>query len=354
MGALRRQRLSIQKRMEQPNFWDDSEGAQNTVAQLKTVNRSLEPLEALEKGIEDLKVLAELVSEEEDPELEQELSTKSAQWARELDRFELQSMMSDPESARNVYLAIQAGAGGTESCDWAQMLLRMYTHYFDAKGYAYGMVDMVPNVEAGIKSVTLDVKGAMAYGYLRGEIGVHRLVRISPFDAAKRRHTSFASVDVLPQYEDEPEVEIAEKDIEIQFYHSSGAGGQHVNKTASAVRITHIPTGIVVACQAERSQHKNRRKAMQILLARLRRREQEKRDAELAKLYSEKGEIAWGNQIRSYVLQPYQMVKDHRTEVETSDVQGILDGDLDRFIDAYLRNRMKRNAAAAGRDKTAG
>ncbi len=327
--------------MGRPGFWDNNEAAQGVVTELKGVTRLLEPLEELQKRIDDLKVLIELLQEEPDGELESELARKIASAESDLDRFELQTLMNGPDDARNVFLSIQAGAGGTESCDWAQMLLRMYTHYFDNHEYTYAVVDIAPNVEAGIKSATLDIRGPFAYGYLKAETGVHRLVRISPFDAAKRRHTSFASVDVLPQFEEEAEVEINENDIELQFYHSGGAGGQHVNKTASAVRITHLPTGIVVSCQQERSQHKNRKQALRMLKARLRRLEQDKRDAELAKLYNEKGEIAWGNQIRSYVLQPYQLVKDHRTDHQTGNVEAVLDGDLDPFIEAYLRYRMK-------------
>jgi len=326
--------------MGQPGFWDDPESAQTTVREVKDVTRVLEPLDDLIQRLDELKVLAELVQDEADPELEAELTQKTRTADDDLDRFELQTMLNGPDDARDVFLSIQAGAGGTESCDWAQMLLRMYSHYFDNNDYSYRVVDVVHNVEAGIKSVTLEVKGSYAFGYLKAEVGVHRLVRISPFDAAKRRHTSFASVDVIPQFEDAGEVEINDNDIEVQFYHASGAGGQHVNKTASAVRITHLPTGIVVACQAERSQHKNRRQAMRLLQARLRRLEEEKRDAELAKLYSEKGEIAWGNQIRSYVLQPYQMVKDHRTDVQVGNVQAVLDGEIGGFIEAYLRQRM--------------
>ena len=327
--------------MGRPGFWDNAESAQGVVAEVKGVTRLLEPLDGLQKRVEELKLLAELVAQEADKELESELTGKVASVQTDLDRFELQTMMNGPDDARNAFMTIQAGAGGTESCDWAQMLLRMYTHYFDSHGYSYAVVDISPNVEAGIKSATLDVRGPFAYGYLKAETGVHRLVRISPFDAAKRRHTSFASVDVLPQFDEEAEIEINEKDIELQFYHSGGAGGQHVNKTASAVRITHIPTGIVVSCQQERSQHKNRRQALRMLKAKLIRLEQDKRDAEMAKLYNEKGEIAWGNQIRSYVLQPYQLIKDHRTDVQVGNVEAVLNGDLDRFIEAYLRQRMK-------------
>jgi peptide chain release factor 2 len=220
------------------------------------------------------------------------------------------------------------------------MLLRMYTRYFDVHGFSCATMDLVPNEGAGIKSATLDVRGNMVYGYLKSEIGVHRLVRISPFDANKRRHTSFASADAIPQPDEAEEIELGENDIELEFFHAGGAGGQHVNKTASAGRVRHSPTGIVVACQQERSQHKNRKMALSLLVARLKRIDQEKHDAEIAKMYGEKGEIAWGNQIRSYVLQPYQMVKDHRTDLQTGDVNSVLDGDLDPFIMAYLRSRI--------------
>lgn len=331
--------------MTAADFWSNPEKARETVRQLKGLNRVIEPLRELEDTIGDLKVLTELVAEGGgDEELEKELGALTVVAERAFGRFELLQMMSGENDARDVYFSVQAGAGGTESCDWAQMLLRMYTRYFENHGFSAATVDLVPNEEAGIKSVTLDVKGEMAYGYLKSEIGVHRLVRISPFDANKRRHTSFASVDVIPQFEEEGEIEINEKDIELEFFHSGGAGGQHVNKTSSAVRIRHLPTGLVVSCQQERSQHKNRRTAMKLLTARLKRLEEEKRDAELAKLYGEKGEIAWGNQIRSYVLQPYQMVKDHRTDEQTGDVDTVLDGSLDRFVMTYLRSRIGQKA----------
>ena len=330
----------IERRMARSDFWDDQEKARRTVARLKSVNRIIEPVRSLEKTVEDLRVLVDLLAEGSDEELEKELEAKTAAAEKAFGEFELRQMMAGENDGRDVYFSIQAGAGGTESCDWAQMLLRMFAKYFEAQGFAASTVDVVPNEEAGIKSITLDVKGELAYGYLKSEIGVHRLVRISPFDANKRRHTSFASVDVIPQFEDEGELEISEKDIELEFFHSGGAGGQHVNKAASAVRVRHLPTGIVVSCQQERSQHKNRRIALRFLAAKLKRLEEEKRDAELAKLYGEKGEIAWGNQIRSYVLQPYQMVKDHRTDEETGDVNAVLDGDIDRFVMAYLRSRI--------------
>ncbi len=331
--------------MAKSDFWGDQEQARRTVSRLKSLNRIIEPVRSLETVVEDLKVLTDLLAEGGDEELEKELKAKTAAAEKAFGEFELRQMMAGENDGRDVYFSIQAGAGGTESCDWAQMLLRMFKRYFENHDFACATVDVVPNEEAGIKSITLDVRGDLAYGYLKSETGVHRLVRISPFDASKRRHTSFASVDVIPQFEDEGEVEISDKDIELDFFHAGGAGGQHVNKASSAVRVRHLPTGVVVSCQQERSQHKNRRIAMKLLVARLKRLEEEKRDAELAKLYGEKGEIAWGNQIRSYVLQPYQMVKDHRTDEETGDVNAVLDGHIDRFVFAYLRSRIGQNTS---------
>ncbi len=334
------EKADIEKRMSGSDFWLDQIKAQEIVGRLKSLNRLLEPLQALDKAVEEVTLLVQMVAETPDPELEKELETKAAAAEDAFEKFELVQMMSGPDDARNVFFSIQAGAGGTESCDWAEMLLRMYSKWFERQGFAVGMIDTTPNEGAGIKSITLDVRGPMAYGYLKSEIGVHRLVRISPFDANKRRHTSFASVDVIPQPDEEAEITVAESDIELEFYHSGGAGGQHVNKTASAVRVRHIPTGIVVSCQQERSQHKNRKMALKILTARLRRIEEDKLNADIAKMYGEKGEIAFGNQIRSYVLQPYQMIKDHRTDVQTGDVEKVLDGGLDTFIMAYLRSKL--------------
>jgi peptide chain release factor 2 len=254
----------------------------------------------------------------------------------DLRRMELARMLSGPNDQRPSILSINAGAGGTESCDWADMLLRMYLRYCERRDWSTSIIDYQAGDEAGVKSVTLTVDGRNAYGYLRAEVGIHRLVRISPFDAAKRRHTSFASVFVFPQIDDEVEVEVRDEDLRVDTYRASGAGGQHVNKTDSAVRLTHLPTGIVVACQNERSQHRNRATAMRILKARLYEVELEKRRAEEDALHAQKKEIAWGSQIRSYVLQPYRMVKDHRTNVEMGDVDRVIDGDLDRFIEAYL------------------
>jgi peptide chain release factor 2 len=247
---------------------------------------------------------------------------------------------------RSCFFSIHAGAGGTESCDWAAMLLRMYTRYFDENGFSYEQMDITPGEEAGIRSVTLRVSGPFAFGKLSCEVGVHRLVRISPFDSQGRRHTSFVAVDAIPEYDEDVEIEIKDDDLRIDTYRAGGAGGQHVNKTSSAVRITHIPTGIVVQCQNDRSQHKNRAEAMRMLKSRLYMLEQQKRDAELAKLYSSKGEIAWGNQIRSYVLQPYQMVKDHRTDYQTGNVEAVLDGAIEPFIESYLRYRAEKKNKA--------
>ncbi len=259
--------------------------------------------------------------------------------AEQCDKIEITGMLSGPDDMRPCFFGIHAGAGGTESCDWANMLLRMYTRFFDDNGYKYEQLDITPGEEAGIRSITLRVEGPFAFGKLSCETGVHRLVRISPFDSAGRRHTSFAAVDVMPDYEDEIEIEIEDDDLRIDYYRAGGAGGQHVNKTSSAVRITHIPTGIVAACQNDRSQHKNKAEAMKMLKSKLYMIEQQKRDAELAKLYSNKGEIAWGNQIRSYVLQPYQLIKDHRTDFQSGNVQAVLDGGIEPFIDSYLRYR---------------
>jgi len=332
--------------MASPTFWDDPERAQQTVRTLKTLKATVEPIDEIARHLEDAQVMLGL-SEEEDDDSELPAAAGDLESARKrLDRLEFLALLSRPDDPKNCYLSIHAGAGGTESCDWAAMLLRMYARYIEAAGWEMAIVDATEGEEAGYRSVTLRVIGPYAYGYLSAEVGVHRLVRISPFDAQARRHTSFASVDCLPELEDPGEVQIDEDDLRIDFFRATGAGGQHVNKTSSAVRITHEPTGIVVQCQNERSQHQNRRVAMEMLRARLKRLEEQKRDAELAKLYGQKGEIAWGNQIRSYVLQPYTMVKDHRTEVETGKVQDVLDGDLDALIEAELHRRAAARSGA--------
>jgi len=325
--------------MARPDFWDDRETASAVTSELKRINRSLKPVEALDGELEELDVLAELA--EQDGELAGEFAGRAGKFVKDIDDLELRLMLSGPHDSHNAYMSIHAGAGGTESCDWVSMLTRMYTMYAQSCGWEVKVLDSVPGDEAGLRKITLHVVGEDVFGRLRGETGVHRLVRLSPFDAAHRRHTSFASVDVLPEMEeDDEEVEIKPDDIRVDTYRASGAGGQHVNKTSSAVRITHEPTGIVVQCQNERSQHANRRTAMAILKSRLYLLREREREEELAKLYSEKGEIAFGSQIRSYVLHPYQMVKDHRTGHETGNAQGVLDGDLDGFIAAHLRKRV--------------
>jgi peptide chain release factor 2 len=291
----------------------------------------------VKRHFEDLKTLWELGLEEGDESLEGEVELGLTDMVNRLDRLELDLMLSGPYDRSSAIIALHAGAGGTEAQDWVQMLLRMYTRWAEEKGYRVGTIDLLPGDEAGVKSVTLSVEGENVYGYLKTEKGVHRLVRISPFDASGRRHTSFASVDVMPEVDDENEINIDSADLRIDTYRSGGAGGQHVNKTDSAVRITHIPTGIVVQCQNERSQLANRLQAMKLLQARLLDLQLRKREEELAALRGDQQEIAWGSQIRSYVFHPYSLVKDHRTGVEMGNVTAVMDGDIDQFISAYLR-----------------
>jgi peptide chain release factor 2 len=330
---------ALEQRMGQPGFWDSQEAAQKVVAELKAIKAVVVPVTDLLRRLEDLRALVELAAEADDADATQEAADEASKLRADLERVELRTLLSGPHDARSAYFSIHAGAGGTESCDWAQMLLRMYLRYFERNGYDVSEVDRLDGEEAGVRSVTLHVSGAYAYGYLSCERGVHRLVRISPFDSQKRRHTSFASVDVLPELEElDVEVDWA-KDVREDTFCASGAGGQHVNKTASAIRLTHLPTGLVVQCQNERSQHKNRAEARKMLASKLYQLEQAKRDAELAKMYGNKGEIAFGYQIRSYVLYPYQLVRDERTDLKSSQTDAVLDGELQDFIDAYLRSR---------------
>jgi peptide chain release factor 2 len=339
----------LETQMAKPGFWDNPDSAQAVVSQLSALKSVVEPVEELQQEVKDIQELFELAVAESDLEELTQLDGHLGTLVKRCGQIELAGLLSRPEDTRNCFFSIHAGAGGTESCDWVSMLLRMYSRYFEANKYKYRELDITPGEEAGIRSMTLGVRGPFAYGKLSCEVGVHRLVRISPFDANKRRHTSFAAVDCVPEFDEDIDIEINESDLRIDFYRAGGAGGQHVNKVSSAVRITHEPTGIVVQCQNERSQHKNRAEAMKVLKAKLYMLERQKRDAELAKLYSEKGEIAWGNQIRSYVLQPYQMAKDHRTGFETGNVQAVLDGDLDGFIEAYLRHRAKTRPVETNR-----
>ncbi len=332
--------------MGEQGFWDHPEAAQEVVAELKGLKSTLAPAEDLGQRIEDVSILYELAREEGSEEALAEAAADAEKLLGEMERLELRTLLSGAHDAGNCYFSIHAGAGGTESCDWAEMLLRMYLRYFERAGYAAGEIDRLEGEEAGIRSVTLKVDGAYAYGYLSCERGVHRLVRISPFDAQNRRHTSFASVDVLPE-PDEVEIEIDwEKEVREDTFRSRGAGGQHVNKTSSAIRLTHLPTGIVVQCQNERSQHQNRAQARKMLTAKLYQAETAKRDEELARIYSDKGEIAFGSQIRSYVLYPYQLVRDERTELKVPQSDRVLDGDIQEFIDACLRHRLARQQKA--------
>ena len=328
---------ALETRMNAPDFWNDKEAAQATVAALSSCRNVLEPYRKLAGGLDDLTAALELA--EAEPDFLPECETEARQLAAAMDKLEIVSFLSGKFDRNNFYLSIHAGAGGTESCDWANMLLRMYRRYVERRGWKDELIDLQPGEEAGVKSVTIHVTGDFAYGYCKGESGVHRLVRISPFDSNARRHTSFCSVEVYPEIDDDIDIEINENDLRIDTYRSSGAGGQHVNTTDSAVRITHLPTGIVVSCQNERSQHKNRATAMKMLKARLYEREEAARRAEADAKRDEREDNGWGSQIRSYVLQPYQMVKDLRTEVQTSDTAGVLDGDLDMFIEAWLKRR---------------
>lgn len=324
--------------MASDGFWDDQASAQKTVSELSSLRALVAPLLKLKASLGDLDALFELAEEsDEDPALSADLSREAADLSALLDRVEIESFLSGPHDKCNAILTIHAGAGGTESCDWAEMLLRMYMRWAERRGYETSLEDMQPGEEAGFSRVTFRIIGPNAYGYAKAERGVHRLVRISPFDANKRRHTSFASVDVIAEVEDDIDIDVKEEDLKIDTYRSSGAGGQHVNKTESAVRITHIPTGIVVSCQNERSQFKNKATAMKILKSRLYEKLEDQRRSEMDKFYGPKGEISWGNQIRSYVFQPYQMVKDLRTGAETGNVQAVMDGDIDIFINAWLR-----------------
>jgi peptide chain release factor 2 len=341
LANKRAQLQELEKRMTRPGFWDNQEKAQSVVSELSVLKSVVDPVEELLREVKDLAELYELAAEEDDAEELAQLEVDAKRLDRRCGQIELQGLLSGPQDGRNCFFGIHAGAGGTESCDWASMLLRMYTRYFDANKFKYEELALTPGEEAGIRSVTLRVMGPFAFGKLSCEAGVHRLVRISPFDSNARRHTSFAAVDVLPELP-ETDLTLKENDLDIEYFRrSSGAGGQNVNKVSTAVRIRHIPTGIMVECVNERSQLQNKKMALSILQSKIERLDQEKRDKEINRLYGDKGEIAWGNQIRSYVLQPYQMVKDHRTGQETGNVHAILDGELDEFIDSYLRHRAK-------------
>ncbi|MBI3006791.1 MAG: peptide chain release factor 2 [candidate division NC10 bacterium] len=345
MAGKRARARTIQEQSQAPDFWKDPEAAQRLLKELRELNEQVGLFEGLERSLEEQAGLYELARAEGEESLLAEIGAAVEALEVEVGRLELTTVLSGKHDRGNAILSINPGAGGTESQDWAQMLLRMYLRWAEGRGFRSEVLDLQPGEEAGIKGATVTVSGLNAYGYLKAETGVHRLVRISPFDASRRRHTSFASVYVYPELEEDIQVVIDDRELRIDTFRSSGAGGQHVNVTDSAVRITHLPTGIVVSCQNERSQHKNRAVAMKVLRARLYERARQEQEQELDRLGGEKKEIAWGSQIRSYVLAPYQLVKDHRTGVETGNVDGVLDGRIDSFIEAYLFQAQRKPEA---------
>ena len=340
VASKRNNILRIEEEMSKPGFWDRDDSKQ-VVQELSAAKRVVEEWNSLSERVKEANVFLQLAEEEQDDTVLKEVVSECNQLERLLGEFRLKSLLAGEHDRDGAIVSIHPGAGGTESQDWAQMLMRMYLRWIETRGFSYSILDYQTGEEAGIKDVTIQVDGEYAYGYMRGESGVHRLVRISPFDAAQRRHTSFASIFVFPQVDEAIEIDIRDGDLRIDTFRASGAGGQHVNKTDSAVRITHISSGIVVQCQSERSQHRNRDNAMKILRARLYVYYQEEKRKKLDKLHNDKKEITWGSQIRSYVFQPYTLVKDHRTGYETSDVNRVLDGDIDPFINAFLGSRDK-------------
>lgn len=342
----RKKRIAeIDEIISAPDFWNNPEGGQAIMQEKKRLESKVDKYNALAGKMEDLEVMIELAKEEPDADLEQDIVDTLAEITKELDAFELETILNGDYDDNNAILSIHPGAGGTESQDWAEMLYRMYVRWAERHGYKVEVLDYLDGDEAGIKSVTMLIEGENAYGYLKSEKGVHRMVRISPFDASGRRHTSFTAVEVMPEVENDTTIEIDDKDLKVDTYRSSGAGGQHVNKTESAVRITHIPTGIVVQCQNERSQIQNRATAMKMLTSRLVEEKIKQQEAEIARLQGEQQDIGWGSQIRSYVFHPYTLVKDHRTNFEKGNVGAVMDGEIDEFINAWLKQQAAKQLA---------
>ncbi|MDE6312454.1 MAG: peptide chain release factor 2 [Lachnospiraceae bacterium] len=326
----------LERNMEAPDFWDDTERSQNAMKELKSLKDDVETYQKLTDTFEEIEILLEMGYEENDAQVLPEIEEQLAELEKEYEDIKIKTLLSGEYDKDNAILTLHSGAGGTEACDWVSMLYRMYLRWAENKGFSVEELDYLEGEEAGIKSVTFQVNGINAYGFLKAEKGVHRLVRISPFNAAGKRQTSFASLDVMPDIEEDVDIEINDEDIRVDTYRSSGAGGQHINKTSSAIRITHFPTGIVVQCQNERSQHMNKDKAMQMLKAKLYLLKQQEQAEKASGIRGEVKEIGWGSQIRSYVMQPYTMVKDHRTNIEISNVDGVMDGKIDPFINGYL------------------
>lgn len=336
-----RQIEEYEYKMSEPDFWSDMENAQKILQVSKSLKSKIERFSSLEKRFEDFKVLIEMCDEEEDLSMVPEIDTEYKALVNEIDDFRIETLLSGEYDKNNAILALHAGAGGTEAQDWVEMLLRMFTRWAEKKGFKVEIIDYLAGDEAGVKSVTIKIDGENAYGYLKSEKGVHRLVRISPFDAAGKRHTSFASCEVLPELTPEQDIDIRPEDLKVDTYRSGGAGGQHVNKTESAIRITHLPTGIIVQCQNERSQHSNKETAMNMLKAKLLELKERAHKEKIEDLTADQKDIGWGSQIRSYVFQPYTMVKDHRTGAEVGNINGVMDGDIDIFINAFLKGQIK-------------